>query len=336
MQIIVLHSRFTAAKSVTLTNRHFAFALLVLCAVIVTSVSLLYYLTLRNAGDIKLPFMRDMLVSTTQSDTAKKDKYVKENLAAMAMKLGEMQAQLMRLDALGERVQGLAGVKPEEFNFKELPGRGGAEPSSTADRHAHDLSMSEFQSALDSLAKDVEHRADYMNVVETTLMSYKIKSKLLPTIQPVNVTYNASGFGWRLDPFTGRNAFHEGIDFASPSGTAISAAAGGVVIAAEYHHQYGNMLEIDHGNDIVTRYAHASKLLMKVGDIVKRGQHVADIGSTGRSTGAHLHFEVLVRGVQQDPHKFLSAGADQARLAAIGAGIGAGSGSRKVTAVAAK
>jgi murein DD-endopeptidase MepM/ murein hydrolase activator NlpD len=117
-----------------------------------------------------------------------------------------------------------------------------------------------------------------------------------------------------MDPFTGRSTFHEGIDFPAPTGTAIIAAAGGVVIAAEFHPQFGNMLEIDHGNDIVTRYAHASRLLMKVGDIVQRGQHVADIGTTGRSTGAHLHFEVLVKGVQQDPHKFLIAGSGQAAV----------------------
>ncbi len=313
MQIILLHPRFTA-KSVTLGSRHILLAALTFFAAVIMAASLLYYLTLRHAADMKLPFMQGALVPATQDDTSKKDRYVKENLAAMAMKLGEMQAQLMRLDALGERVQGLAGVKPEEFNFKDKPGRGGAEPSAMG---AHDLNMVEFQSALDALARDVEHRADYMNVVETTLMSDKIKSKLLPTIQPVNVSYNASGFGWRLDPFTGRNAFHEGIDFASPTGTPIVAAAGGVVIAAEYHHDYGNMLEIDHGNDIVTRYGHTSKLLVKVGDIVKRGQHVANIGSTGRSTGSHLHFEVLVKGIQQNPNKFLSAGADQARIATL-------------------
>lgn len=316
MQIILLHARFTT-KSITLTTRHLVLAALMFIVLVVLCTSSLYYLTFRHAAEIKLPFVQDMLVTATQDDTSKKDKYVKENLTAMAIKLGEMQAQLMRLDALGERVQGLAGVKPEEFNFKEKPGRGGAEPSSTGDRSSRDLSMSEFQRALDMMAKDVEHRADYMNVVETALMSDKIKSKLLPTIQPVNVSYNASGFGWRLDPFTGRSAFHEGIDFPSPTGTPIVAAAGGVVIAAEYHSQYGNLIEIDHGNDIVTRYAHASKLLMKVGDIVKRGQVVANIGSTGRSTGAHLHFEVLVKGVQQDPHKFLSAGADQVKTVAL-------------------
>ncbi|KIF81915.1 M23 family metallopeptidase [Noviherbaspirillum autotrophicum] len=315
MQIILLHPRFSA-KTVTLTHWHLILAALGFMFSVIMAASLLYYLTFRHAADLNIPLMRNMVASATHEldDTGKKDRYIKENLAAMAMKLGEMQAQLMRLDALGERVQGLAGVKPQEFNFKELPGRGGAEPSNGKEMS---LNMSEFQQALDAMARDVEHRADYMNVVETALMGNKIRNKLLPTIQPVNVAYNASGFGWRVDPFTGRSAFHEGIDFASGVGTPIAAAAGGVVIAAEYHHQYGNMIEIDHGNDIVTRYAHASRLLMKVGDIVKRGQHIADIGSTGRSTGPHLHFEVLVKGMHQDPHKFLSAGANQAKMAAL-------------------
>lgn len=313
MQIILLHPRFSA-RTITLTHWHLVVLALGFTTSVILAASLLYYLTFRHAADLNIPLVRDVLASATQDDTSRKEKYVKENLAAMAMKLGEMQAQLMRLDALGERVQGLAGVKPQEFNFRELPGRGGAIPSSIGDKQ---LSMQEFQQLLEATARNVEHRADYMNVVETTLMNHKIKSKLLPTIQPVNVSYNASGFGWRLDPFTGRNAFHEGIDFAAATGTPIVAAAGGVVIAAEYHHQFGNTVEIDHGNDIVTRYAHSSRLYVKVGDIVRRGQHVADIGSTGRSTGSHLHFEVLVKGVQQDPHKFLAAGADQAKMAAL-------------------
>jgi murein DD-endopeptidase MepM/ murein hydrolase activator NlpD len=315
MQIILLNSRFSQAKAVTLTNRHIMLAVFGFIVLTFASAFCLDLFAVRFGQALKLPFMSDRIASAGSDDAGKQDKYMKENLTVMAVKLGEMQAQLARLDALGERVQGLSGVKPEEFNFKELPGRGGAEPSSHPGSHA--LNLSEFQTALDSLAKDVEHRADYMNVVETALMSDKIKSKLLPTIQPVNVSYNASGFGWRLDPFTGHSAFHEGIDFPSANGTPIVAAAGGVVIAAEYHPQFGNMVDIDHGNDIVTRYAHASRLLVKLGDIVKRGQHIADIGSTGRSTGAHLHFEVHVKGVAQNPHKFLSAGADQANVAAL-------------------
>jgi murein DD-endopeptidase MepM/ murein hydrolase activator NlpD len=313
MQIILLRSR-SNARAMTLTHWHLALAAAAFAVSVMAASCLLYYITFRNASNLDIPVLRSILVSAAQHDVNRQDRYMKENLAAMAVKLGEMQAQLMRLDALGERVQGLAGIKPQEFNFKEPPGRGGAEPSGAQDRP---LSMTDFKDALDALAKDVERRADYMNVVETALMSDKLKTKLLPTTQPVNVSYNASSFGWRLDPFTGRQAFHEGIDFAATVGTPIIAAAGGVVIAAEYHHDFGNMVEVDHGNDIVTRYAHASRLWVKVGDIVRRGQHIADVGSTGRSTGPHLHFEVRVRGVAQDPSKFLAAGADLAKIAAL-------------------
>lgn len=321
MQIILLHPRFTKARSLTLTFKHFLLFFLFFFVSVIGCAALLYFLTISRAAEWHLPLVQNLLNASAQGEAGLKDRYVKENLAAMAVKLGQMQAQLMRLDALGERVQGLSGVKPEEFNFKELPGRGGAEASMPPARmpgRPAEAGMIEFQRALATLALDIEHRSDYMNVVETTLMFDKIRSKLLPTIQPVSVTYNASGFGWRFDPFTGRSAFHEGIDFPAPTGTPIIAAAGGVVIAAEFHHEFGNMLEIDHGNDIVTRYAHASKLIAKVGDIVQRGQHVADIGSTGRSTGAHLHFEVMVKGTHQDPHKFLIAGADQAKATLLG------------------
>lgn len=312
MQVILLHHRFNA-KTVTLTHWHLLAVAACFLSSVLFAASLLYYLTLRYAADYDIPILRDIVA--VPGDPSKQDQYIKENLAAMAMRLGEMQAQLMRLDALGERVQGLAGVKPQEFNFREPAPRGGPAP----DSETMPLSMSEFQQLLEAMARDVEHRADYMNVVETTLMGYKIKSKLLPTVHPVNVAYNASGFGWRIDPFSGRSARHEGIDFAAPVGTPIVAAAGGVVIAAEYHHQYGNMVDIDHGNEIVTRYAHAARLHVRVGDIVRRGQRIAEVGSTGRSTGAHLHFEVLVKGVQQNPHKFLSAGADQAKMVAFAA-----------------
>lgn len=315
MQLILLHPRFSA-RTITLTHWHLAMAGILLLGTILLTAGIAYYLTLRHAPQFDLPLVRDLLPGDARDHGAHQEKYVRENLAAMAVKVGEMQARLMRLDALGERVQGLAGVRPEEFNFREVPGRGGVALSRMPEPQ---LSMEEFQVLLDELARGVEYRTDYLNVVESTLMSQKIKAKMLPTVQPVDIGYNASGFGSRLDPFSGRSSFHAGIDFAAAAGTPIVAAAGGVVIAAEYHHQFGNMVEIDHGNDIVTRYAHASKLNVKLGDIVRRGQHIANIGSTGRSTGAHLHFEVLVKGVQQDPHKFLSAGADQAKLDALAA-----------------
>jgi murein DD-endopeptidase MepM/ murein hydrolase activator NlpD len=308
MQIILLHPRMTQARSITLAPRHIAMFMLAFMAAVLLAAGLLYYLLVASGMVWKLPFLRDMPVAAT-IPTQRPDPQVSKNLAQMATRVGELQAQLVRLDALGERVQGLAGVRPEEFNFREKPGRGGAEPSGTRVR---EFGVKEFEQMLDVLARDVEHRADYLNVVESSLMRDRVQARLLPTSQPVAVGYNASSFGWRFDPFNGRSTFHEGIDFAAPTGTAIAAAAGGVVITSEYHHQFGNMLEVDHGNGIVSRYAHASRLLVRVGDIVRRGQHVADIGATGRATGAHLHFEVLVAGVQQDPSKFLAAGAAQA------------------------
>lgn len=317
MQVILLHSRLAQAKSITLTKKHLLLAMLCFLIAVTAGAVLLQALTLRWAAESSSPFLLGLVSQSVPDQASQQDKYLKQNLALMAARLGQMQAQLVRLDALGERVQGLAGVKPEDFNFKALPGRGGAAPSSLERQAGPDLTLSNFQALLDAMATDVEHRADYMNVLESTLMADKIQSKLLPTNQPVKVNYVASGFGVRFDPFTGRSSSHEGIDFPAPTGTPIVAAAGGVVIASEMHRDYGNMLEIDHGNDIITRYAHASRLLVQIGDIVKRGQHVADIGTTGRSTGPHLHFEVRVKGVAQNPNKFLDAGADLAKAVAL-------------------
>ncbi len=218
----------------------------------------------------------------------------------MAARIGEMQAQMVRLDALGARVSGLAGVPPREFDFKSMPGRGG--PQGAVSRS---LSMPEIQSELDRLTRSADQRNDYLSVLESTLMDRQIHAKMMPTVRPVATGYDSSGFGVRIDPFTGRRTQHDGVDFVGPVGTPIVAAAGGVVVASEYHHEYGNMIDIDHGNGLKTRYAHASKVFVKVGDIVKAGQRIALIGRTGRATGPHLHFEVHVNDVPQNPVAFL-------------------------------
>ncbi len=315
MQIILLHPRFTQAKSLTLGPKHIAFGIGLFLFFAASCAALMLYVLLAIASSNRIPVLNEMFAAVAQDEAGRQSRQVKENLGVMAAKLGEMQAQMMRLDALGERVQGLAGVKPEEFDFKEKPGRGGGELRGADGK---ELGIAELQELIDQMERDIGQRSDYMNVVESALIGLKIKTRMLPTIQPVRGSYNASGFGIRFDPFNGRRAVHEGIDFPAPTGTRIVAAAGGVVIAAEYHHEYGNMLEIDHGNDIITRYAHASRLHVNVGDIIKRGQLVADVGSTGRSTGAHLHFEVRVKGVAQNPHKFLSAGASHAMTSELG------------------
>jgi murein DD-endopeptidase MepM/ murein hydrolase activator NlpD len=142
-------------------------------------------------------------------------------------------------------------------------------------------------------------------MIESQMLEDRIKKSLLPTSLPVEAQWNASAYGWRVDPFTGERAMHEGVDFVAVPGTTIRAAASGVVVAAERHPQYGNLVEIDHGKDLTTRYAHASKMLVKPGQLVKRGQKIAEVGSSGRSTGPHLHFEVRIRGIAQNPDRFL-------------------------------
>jgi murein DD-endopeptidase MepM/ murein hydrolase activator NlpD len=305
MHVIVFAHRLATPRSVTITARHLAIAAAFGMAAMVAGAALLYYFSFRYAADLKLPVLQQMVAAARADDVRKSDEYLRQNLNAMAVKLGEMQAQLIRLDALGQRVSGMAGLKPTEFRLDETPGRGGAEPT-----QARNLSMAEFARELDQVSHGVDSRSDFFSVMETELFNAKLTAKRLPTVLPVNATYNSSGFGRRLDPFTGQSAMHEGIDFIAQPGTPIVAAAGGVVIAAQWHHDFGNMIEIDHGNDIVTRYAHTQVMFVKAGDIVKRGQKIAEVGSTGRATGPHLHFEVRFQGVAQNPVRFLQSAED--------------------------
>ena len=236
----------------------------------------------------------------TQGDVDSKELYMRENLDAMARKLGEMQARMLQTESLGERVAGLAGLKPEEL--KVQPGSGGALVS------GRDITLPELMSAMNQLDRVSGAGVDWLTVIESRLFDQKIQRTLVPTEEPVAGGRIGSPFGFRIDPITGRSALHTGLDFPADTGTPILAAAGGVVVVQDMHPAYGNMVEVDHGNDLITRYAHASRVLVKKGDIVKRGQVIAAVGSTGRSTGPHLHFEVWVSGVPQDPSRFLAAG----------------------------
>lgn len=301
MHIILVSDRLATAKTIVLTWRHFAFALVGLAALVIALSSLFSYMTVRHAAEIRLPFLQDLLRSATAEEAQRSREFVHENLNVMAVKLGQMQAQLLRLDSLGERLAGLAGVKPQELKAVEVgrDGRGGPLVQ------AMPLSPEALQQAVDALAYQLEAKSDSLAVLESQILDERIRKNLLPTSLPIEAAWNASSFGWRIDPFTGEAARHEGVDFTAEAGTQIKAAAAGVVVNVEQHPQYGNMVEIDHGNDLVTRYAHASKILVQPGVFVKRGQTVALVGTTGRSTGPHLHFEVRVKGVAHNPNRFL-------------------------------
>lgn len=313
MQIILVDRRLSRARTVTVKAQHLVAAgVIALISIIIIS-TLFSLLTVRAASALPVPFVSDVIAFVLRDEALRKEQYVRDNVSAMTRKLGEVQAQLLRLDVLGERVAKAAGIGPEEFRFRDLPGRGG--PLGSA------MSFSDLDGELQRLMRSVEQRADYLSVVEAELQSRQVRNALLPGSQPVSDGFVGSGFGWRSDPFTGEMTRHEGIDFAALPGTPIHAAAGGVVVLATSHPIWGNVVEIDHGNQLLTRYAHASRLTVAAGDLVKRGQKIAEVGSTGRSTGPHLHFEVHQRGVAQNPSKFLFAEGGPVQRPAGGARI---------------
>jgi len=259
------------------------------------------YLLLFHAADIPHPYLQSLVLSAQRTEAAKSQVYLRENLSAMAVKLGQMQAQVLRLDSLGERLATLTGMGKQEFNFDKKPGQGGAESSLPA----RDMTLSEFGHQLDDLMKKLDDRSDQLGLMESVLVQQQAKKVAMPSARPVSVGWYSSNFGYRIDPFTGQKAFHEGVDFVADSGTAIHAAGGGIVVYADTYAGYGNMIEIDHGNGLISRYAHASKVLAKVGDVVMKGQKIGEVGTTGRSTGPHLHFEVRLRGAPQNPEHYL-------------------------------
>jgi murein DD-endopeptidase MepM/ murein hydrolase activator NlpD len=261
----------------------------------------LYHLVFLKGAREGWPVIGSLVKLVVKDEFDQRDRYMRENLDAMAKKLGEMQAKVVQLEALTERVSQLAGV-PIPASAKTKPAQGGALVL------GRPLSVEELQQTMADLEAISNNKSDLLTVIESRLFDQKIAKIMLPTAQPVPGSHLGSPFGFRIDPITGRSALHTGLDFQAESGTPILAAAGGVVVVQEYHAAYGNMVEIDHGNNLITRYAHASETFVKKGDLVKRGQKIAAVGSTGRSTGPHLHFEVLADGTPQDPQKFLVQG----------------------------
>lgn len=299
MHLIITDAWMAKSRAVHLSGTKLLMAgLTASLSLMLVAAGLYHWVFLKGARE-GWPIVGSLVKFVVKDEFEHRDRFMRENLDAMAKKVGEMQAKMLQLESLGERVSGLAGISPTELSST---GRGGALIS------AHPLSMDELQAVLADLEKNTGQRVDLLTVVESRLFDLKIHKMMIPTQHPVIDGNLGSDFGWRIDPINGGSALHTGLDFQASTGTPIVAAAGGVVVTQEYHGAYGNMLEVDHGNDLITRYAHASRVIVKKGDLIKRGQKIAEVGTTGRSTGPHLHFEVLVQGVPQDPQKFLNAG----------------------------
>jgi len=304
LNIILVSGARAQARTLTLDWRHWTSGGFGLIVLFLSFTLLFNYVTLRYAAAINHPLLQAILLADQRAEAQKTQEVLQGHLNAMAVKLGELQAQMLRLDGLGERLAKLAGLKPQELppplEPGQSPGRGG--PAPTLSR---DLSVEEFSALLAELSRQVEQRSDQLGILEALLVTDSVKRKFLPTLSPIEDGWFSSNFGWRIDPFTGQKSFHEGIDFPAETGTPVVAAASGKVVFADVHPAYGKMIEIDHGNGLVSRYAHNSALFVKEGDLVVRGQHIANVGSSGRSTGPHLHFEVRLNGVPQNPARFL-------------------------------
>jgi murein DD-endopeptidase MepM/ murein hydrolase activator NlpD len=227
------------------------------------------------------------------------------DLDALAVKLGQLQAQSVRLNALGERLTQVGKLDDGEFNFDEEPGQGGLEVTNVADASAYALPES-LGKSIDQLSGQFDAQQAQLEALRDMLMDRNIESSLRPTGMPVN-GYISSYFGGRPDPFSGHSARHTGIDIAAPTGTPVTAVAEGMVTFAGQRNGYGDVIEIDHGNGYMTRYAHNSALVVHPGQRVKVGDVIAKAGSTGRSTGSHVHFEVWYHDQVVNPLAFVKS-----------------------------
>jgi murein DD-endopeptidase MepM/ murein hydrolase activator NlpD len=305
MDIILVSRKLAQARTIRISVKQAALSSFVAMGAIVGLTTAFNVVLLRHAVDMKLPVVDSLVVPVREEQTARAESNLRENLNTMAVRVGKLQAEVMRLDSLAARLATLAGFRRQDLMGGQAPGHTPGQGGPMSSLPSRDFSMGELTEQIHRLIDHIDERGDKLGLLESLYTREGARKGLVPRTLPVDSGWASSNFGWRIDPFTGQQAFHEGIDFSAESGTPINAAAGGVVVYSEFHPQYGNMVEINHGNDLISRYAHASKRLVKVGDVVVSGAKIAEVGRTGRSTGTHLHFEVRLRGVPQNPTQFL-------------------------------
>lgn len=314
MQIMITHSGLSKTRTLTFSRPQLAMLAATVVATLLLLSGTVYHFVFLKAAQEGWPVVSQLVKLVVRDEFAQRDRFMRDNLDAMANKVGDLQARMIKLEVMGERLSGLAGVKADDL--KALQPAGGAAATGAGGKGGPFIPLDHpttelLNQALQVLEQQADLRGDVFTLAESRLFESRLTALMVPNTRPVNAPLG-SGFGFRADPFTGRPALHTGMDFAADVGATIVSAAGGVVSSIEMHPQYGQLLEIDHGNGLVTRYAHTSRILVKTGDLIKRGQEVALVGSTGRSTGPHLHFEVLLDGVPQNPARFLANGGQPA------------------------
>jgi len=257
----------------------------------------------QTAGDERADKMLLGQISEVKHALAQARERTREHIDALALRLGQMQSHVLRLDALGERLAERGKLDKEEFNFAEAPARGGADASEPA----VSLSVAELVTDMELLERTLRDREHKLELMEGLIASSEIQKEMTPAGRPVKHGWISSRYGQRKDPFSGKRAFHHGVDIAGKKNSEVIAVASGVVSWADRKSGYGKLVEVRHVNGYVTRYAHNSKILVRVGDLVSKGQVVALMGSSGRSTGPHVHFEIARGGKTLNPAKYLKS-----------------------------
>ncbi|MCM8883165.1 MAG: M23 family metallopeptidase [Candidatus Thiodiazotropha sp.] len=260
-----------------------------------------------GVGDTEFP--EHQLVASLKQTFAKERQLLNDaktdtqgGIDALAIRVGQLQSQLLRLDALGERLVDMGGLDKNQFSFDTPPALGGPETIQTLSQQS---ALPELLQEMEHLELMVEHRQQQLMLLEDLIMNSNLEDSVHPTGRPVQKGWISSYFGMRNDPFTGKRTMHKGMDFAGKDGSGVVAVAAGVVTWAGDRHGFGKLIEINHGKGYITRYGHNKEILVGIGDRIKQGQIIAEMGSTGRSTGPHVHFEVVRNGKTIDPTKYI-------------------------------
>lgn len=305
--IVVSHARGKTWK-LRLDAAHFHIWLPALFAVagLLTMSFVSGYYTSRGHGLLPAHLMHrwNAELQTERQNLAETKASAGENARALVRRMAELNAQMMRLEAAGERMLKVADLDPNEFNFSRPPALGGPETEEIAS--ALPINDPLLQS-IERFEAKLTERERQMRVLEDLLMASRMQNEVVPSGWPVVNGFISSLFGRRPDPFSGRMAFHEGMDFAGKEGSSVIAVGAGVVSYSSARAGYGVLVEVNHGNGYITRYGHNKAVLVKVGDTVRKGQRLALVGSSGRSTGPHVHFEVLLNGSPVNPAQYIEA-----------------------------
>lgn len=224
-----------------------------------------------------------------------------QHVDAMTMRMGELQARLLRLDALGQRLTDVAGLDKGEFDFESKPALGGPVERTLQQSY----SLPELSALLEKIEQQSASRQQQLRLMDELIVNQKFQREKFIAGRPIKKGWISSYYGYRSDPFNGKRTWHAGVDFAGKEGSPVIAVAGGVVTDVDKQSGYGLMVEISHGSGLVTRYAHCKKVNVGIGEVVQKGQTIALMGSTGRSTGPHVHFEVIKNGKTLNPTKFI-------------------------------